>query len=174
MSRGARNAAAVPAAQPSRARTSYGVTDAAAVADLHTVDAGLDAYNRAEPELAQVRALHVVARGAEGEVIGGAIGRTWGRNAELQQMWVHERERGRGVGAGLLQLFEHEAAARGCTLVYLTTFSFQAPAFYARLGYREVLAVTGYTGGITWHTMHKSLEAGAEPGCAAQCACALP
>jgi GNAT superfamily N-acetyltransferase len=135
------------------------VAELAAAQDLAVVDAGLDQYNRAEPELARVRRLSVLARSPAGGVVGGAVGRTWGECGELLQLWVSEAQRRSGVGAALLGLFEREARARGCTLVYLTTFSFQAPGFYLRHGYLNVLETRGYTGGIARYTMHKHLRA---------------
>lgn len=135
----------------------YTVHQDAPAADAKAVDSGLDEYNLAEPELRHVRALQVIVKSEEGEVLGGAIGRTWGRCCELLQLWVHESQRGRGVGAQLMRHFESEARARGCNLVYLTTFTFQAPGFYSRLGYDVVHETKGYTGGITWHAMHKRL-----------------
>jgi N-acetylglutamate synthase-like GNAT family acetyltransferase len=38
----------------------------------------------------------------------------------------------------LLAEFENEARTRGCTHVFVTSFTFQAPGFYARHGYREI------------------------------------
>jgi N-acetylglutamate synthase-like GNAT family acetyltransferase len=135
----------------------FSVDGGAQAADLQTVDSGLDAHNRAEPELAHVEDLHVLARSPAGVVVGGAIGRTWGRCCELLQLWVREDERGRGAARRLMALFEQEAGRRGCTLVYLSTFSFQAPGFYARLGYDVVLETEGFSGGIVKYTMHKTL-----------------
>ena len=34
--------------------------------------------------------------------------------------------------------FENEARSRGCTHVFVTSFTFQAPGFCQRLGYREI------------------------------------
>jgi len=34
-----------------------------------------------------------------------------------------------------------EARTRGCTSVFLATFDFQAPQFYARLGFRPVAEI---------------------------------
>ena len=44
------------------------------------------------------------------------------------------------------------------TLVYLDTFSFQAPSFYQARGYAEVLRTEGFTGGVIKLTMHKWLD----------------
>jgi N-acetylglutamate synthase-like GNAT family acetyltransferase len=104
-----------------------------------------------------MRALHVLARMQDARVCGGAIGRTWGTCCELQQLWVQDAQRGQGIGADLMARFEQEAAPRGCTLVYLETFSFQSPQFYARLGYRVVLETRGFTAGVIKYTMHKQL-----------------
>lgn len=116
---------------------------------LAAVDRGLDDANRrAAPQLADVRTLGCVARDSDGTVIGGAVGRTWGDCAELQQLWVDARQRGRGLGTALLRRFEARAAARGCTLVYCSSFSFQAPAFYRRRGYDETHRIAGFAPGI--------------------------
>lgn len=123
------------------------------------VDAGLDAHNQAFAPLGDVRALHVLAENDAGQLVGGAIGRTWGRCCELQQIWVDSTLRRAGVGSRLMAAFEAEAQARGCELVYLDTFSFQAPAFYLRRGYEEALRIEGYTGGAVKYTLHKTLGA---------------
>ena len=52
--------------------------------------------------------------------------------------WVREDRRETGVGARLVAAFESEAVARGCTHVFVTSFTFQAPGFYQRLGYEEI------------------------------------
>jgi GNAT superfamily N-acetyltransferase len=130
---------------------------------LAVVDSGLDEFNSAHARLSDVRPLHVIASGAAGEVFGGAVGRTWGECCELQQLWVAAGHRNQGTGGQLLATFEREAIRRGCRLVYLDTFSFQAPAFYAARGYVEVLNTSGFTGDVVKSTMHKRLpEPGAE------------
>jgi GNAT superfamily N-acetyltransferase len=127
------------------------------------VDAGLDASNAGNEALNDVRPMSVFARDASGLVIGGAVGRSWGECCELQQLWVAEAVRRQGLGRQLMARFEKQAAARGCKLLYLDTFSFQAPRFYAALGYRVALETRGYTQGVSKFTLHKRIE-GADPG----------
>jgi GNAT superfamily N-acetyltransferase len=121
------------------------------------VDQGLGEANlAAEPRLADVQALAVGAWRAD-RPVGGAIGRTWGECAELQQLWVQPELRRRGIGARLLRDFQQAAAARGARRIYLDTFSFQAPAFYAGQGWRVVLEIAGFADGIRKFTMLKDL-----------------
>lgn len=142
--------------------TQISVDSPAAAEAIAAVDAGLDEYNIASAPLGDVRTLHVIADGPNGTVVGGAIGRTWGHCCELQQLWVSPDLRSNGLGSQLMDAFEQEAKNRGCLMVYLDTFSFQAPAFYQGRGYREVLRTEGFTGGIAKLTMHKSLNAPVE------------
>ncbi len=121
------------------------------------VDKGIGSFNDAAAPLHEVRGLFVFARAADGAVLGGAIGRTWGQNCELQQLWVAEEQRRRGLGRELLRHFEAETRRRACTLIYLETWSFQAPRFYEKLGYRGVLEVAGFGPGLVKYTMHKRL-----------------
>ena len=72
--------------------------------------------------------------------VGAVAGFTWGGYCELRQLWVEEDHRGNGVGQSLITKAIEEARARGCSAIYLATYSFQAPDFYRRFGF-EALAV---------------------------------
>jgi ribosomal protein S18 acetylase RimI-like enzyme len=127
-------------------------------AALSVVDNGIGDYNdAAEPRLADVRHLSCFARDEAGCAIGGAVGRTWGDNAELQQIWLPETLRGQELGATLLRNFEKAAVARGCVLIYLETWSFQAQHFYEKQGYHVALEVTGFAPELAKFTMMKRL-----------------
>lgn len=72
------------------------------------------------------------------ELAGGLSGWTWGEAAGIAMTWVREDQRQRGLGAMLLDAFEGEARRRGVRRVFVTSFTFQAPAFYEKHGYREI------------------------------------
>ncbi|MCD4533956.1 GNAT family N-acetyltransferase [Nocardioides sp. cx-169] len=73
-----------------------------------------------------------------GKLAAGMSGWTWGVAAGIAMTWVRDDTRGAGLGASLLAEFEAAARARGCTHVFVTSFTFQAPGFYERQGYREI------------------------------------
>lgn len=125
--------------------------------DLAAVDAGLEAYNAGAADASAVKKLACFVRSRTGRVLGGAAGRTWGEAAELQQLWVAEELRGNGVGSKLMTMFEAEARKRGCALVYLDTFTFQAPAFYLKQGYETACRFDGFPGGMSKLVMRKAL-----------------
>jgi GNAT superfamily N-acetyltransferase len=55
----------------------------------------------------------------------------------LSFLWVEAPYRRQGVGSRLLAQAEDVARSRGAANAYLDTFTFQAPAFYYKHGYRE-------------------------------------
>lgn len=122
-------------------------------APAKAVDDGLGAANEAAAPLHEVRGLSCFARGREGELVGGAVGRSWGECCELQQLWVAPAWRRRGIAARLLRMFEQRAHERGCLRCYLETFSFQAPAFYLAHGYRVGLELRGFSPGVVKYVM---------------------
>jgi ribosomal protein S18 acetylase RimI-like enzyme len=117
------------------------------------VDTGLGVSNDSAAPLHEVQSLGCFARLPGGEVIGGAVGRTWGECCELQQLWVEPARRRHGIGKRLVEQFEARAQARGCRTFYLETYSFQAPDLYRSLGYEVKLELRGYGTGIVKYTM---------------------
>lgn len=134
----------------------FSASDAPPEDALRVVDAGLDEHNYAVAPLADVSPMAVFAADPSGKVIGGAVGRTWGRCCELLQLWVSPEHRALGVGSRLLREFEAHARGRGCNVFYLTTLSFQAPDFYRKRGYEELARIDGYPNDIVKYLMHKS------------------
>ncbi|UPT73343.1 MAG: GNAT family N-acetyltransferase [Elusimicrobiota bacterium] len=126
-------------------------------ADLAVVDGGLGTFNSEAADTTAIKKLACFVRSGAGHVLGGAVGRTWGEAVELQQLWVTKDLRGKGLGAKLVALFEAEARRRGCRLVYLDTFTFQAPEFYAKLGYETACRFDGFPGGVSKLVMRKPL-----------------
>ena len=128
------------------------------------VDAGLGESNDAAVPLHEVQALSAFAPLPSGQVVGGAIGRTWGRCCELQQLWVQPGYRRRGCGGRLVRAFEQRAEERGCMTFYLETYSFQAPGLYRSLGYEVVHQISGYAPGIVKYTMVRQVRPGGSAG----------
>lgn len=144
---------------PDDGAVSIGVHEAVPEAARDLIAAGLDAFNDAAAPLHEVRSLACLAEDADGALVGGAIGRTWGECVELQQLWVDAAQRRRGIGRQLVRGFENEARRRGCRTAYLETFSFQAPAFYRSLGYRAGQALAGFAPGVEKYLMRRRLDA---------------
>jgi len=118
----------------------------------------LDTYNAAAtPGVAPAEELTVRIE-EDGQLLAGASGWTWGQAAGIAMTWVDARQRGSGLGSALLDSFEKEARRRGCTHVFVTSFTFQAPAFYQRNGYREIFRWEGVpTAGLDDVHMRKDL-----------------
>jgi GNAT superfamily N-acetyltransferase len=93
-------------------------------------------------------------------IVAGICGSTWGGCAEIRQFWVEEARRSQGLGTKLLLAAEDEARRRGCQQMVLMTFSFQAPAFYARHGFEVVAAIDDHPRGHRNILMRKRLARG--------------
>ena len=102
--------------------------------------------------------LAIFGRDDHGEVVAGLCGYTWGGCCEIRQVWVHERQRGLGVGRQLMELAETEARRRGCIQVILATHSFQAPEFYRKLGFEIVASLPDYPRGHQHLQLRKVLS----------------
>lgn len=93
-----------------------------------------------------------------GEMIAGIAGWTWAGACEITQLWVDPAARKKGLGRILLDAAEEEAKKRGCTTILVRSFSFQAPSFYARHGYRTEHIIENFPFGHRYHIMMKAFN----------------
>lgn len=76
-----------------------------------------------------------VAEDEEGEIAGAITGRAYYNEVHIGDLIVGERCRRSGLGGRLVGAVEDCYRGRGYDVITLTTFGFQAPEFYKKLGY---------------------------------------
>jgi GNAT superfamily N-acetyltransferase len=86
-----------------------------------------------------------IIKDASGNVIAAINGHTRGASCYVAHLWVHESQRGHGIGSALLRSAEQEAILRGCVQKRssLPTPS-KPPEFYERLGYVRQATIPNY------------------------------
>jgi GNAT superfamily N-acetyltransferase len=123
------------------------------------LSAGLDEFNfRATGTTAADHTrLSVKVVDDAGEIVGGLAAWTWGGLLGIEMLWVREDSRKDGWGSRILLAAEEEARRRGCDRAVVSSFTFQAPAFHQRHGYRETGRTLGIPGGAEDVHMFKEL-----------------
>src|SRR5918995_1690116 len=77
-------------------------------------------------------------RDSESNLIGGLVALGLWNGLFVDLLWVSESHRGRGIGKALLSTAEAKARENGWQVCFLSTFDFQAPGFYLKLGYKQI------------------------------------
>lgn len=116
-------------------------------------------FNSAATGITDGEWLAIFVRDDDRRIVAGLCGNVWGGCAEIRQLWVEESRRRQGLGTRLLTAAEEEARRRGCRQMLLMTFSFQAPAFYARRGFEVVAVVDDHPRGHRNLLLRKRLTA---------------
>ena len=70
-----------------------------------------------------------------GRIAGAVTGKVIFDEVHIENLVVAEWARGTGLGTALVRAAEDEYRIKGCTHISLTTFGYQAPDFYRKLGY---------------------------------------
>ena len=120
------------------------IKDTVSEADILSIRKPLREYNLAYMEDRNVKDLGIFLENEAGERMAGIIAETHGNWLFVELLWVAEELRGQNIGTKLLKQAEETARERGCKFVFLDTFSFQAPLFYKKQGYKEVFTLTEY------------------------------
>jgi GNAT superfamily N-acetyltransferase len=97
---------------------------------------GIKAYNDEQAGDYGRQILCYAVQDAEGEIRGGVVAAVRWDWLYVDLMWLEEDLRGRGYGSRLLALVEGAGRKRGARHAHLDTFTFQAPGFYEKHGYR--------------------------------------
>ena len=94
-----------------------------------------------------------------GNIIAGCIVAVsdW-KMANLDILWVSEKHRKMGLGSALILKAEKAARERGCCVMMLSTFSFQARPLYEKHGFTLCGTVRDYPRGHENYTLTKRLD----------------
>ena len=120
------------------------VTDEIKKQDEDVVYQGLLEYNSARIEDKNPKDLGVYLQDEKGNTVAGLIGNTHGNWLFIKYLWVSEELRRCNIGSNILNKAEETAKERGCKYSFLDTFSFQAPEFYKKHGYKEVFILENF------------------------------
>jgi len=125
--------------------------------DARFVGDALDRFNVSHTHDERYSPVRLFVRDESGAIMGGLLADVYLEWMYVRILWLDERLRGGGHGAELMRRAEAAARELGCTGVWLDTFSFQAPGFYAKLGYEEFGRLDDYPPGFARHFFRKRL-----------------
>ena len=123
---------------------------------LAEVERGLDEYNAGVVSARSVTPVQAVFAESDRVVAGIVAAAYWGK-LHVRLLWVHHDHQSKGLGSRLMRWAEERGRELRCASVLVDTMSFQAPEFYARLGYRQFAVSEGYEGRASRHYFEKYL-----------------
>ena len=94
----------------------------------------------------------------DGKIIAGIVAVSTADTLEIDYLYVEESHRGKGVGSMILSEIEARAEKAGIHRILLNTYSFQAPDFYRKNGYEEILEINPCFDQYSQHYFIKKLK----------------
>jgi len=92
-----------------------------------------------------------------GDIVAGVLSTLCWNWLELDILWVDEEQRHQGHGSRLIHEVERIAREKCCDFIMLNTFSFQAPDFYRKHGYRLMTTIENAPTGHRHYYFKKDL-----------------
>ena len=120
---------------------------------------GLIRFNREQAGPLRYSRSILSIRDEKGRLLGGVITQSWWQETYIELLWLAARARGAGLGGSLIKEAERRAQRRGSRVIHLSTYSFQAPAFYESQGYKRVGTVPDSPQGAKRYFYFKRLRA---------------
>lgn len=119
---------------------------------------GLIRFNRKAAGPLKYKRVVLTLRGKSGKVLGGLILQSYWKESFVELLWLSDEVRRQGHGRALIEEAERRARRRGSRMLHLNTYSFQAPGFYEKLGFRRFGTVAGSPRGARRHYYVKILR----------------
>ena len=94
-------------------------------------------------------------RDESGDIVAGIAGWTWAGICEITQLWVTESRRKNGIAKILLEAAEDEAISNQCFTILVRSYSFQAPFFYEKNGYKVEHVLDSFPLGYKYYILTK-------------------
>ena len=118
---------------------------------------GLIRYNLQQAGPFHYSRVALCARDDKGKLLGGLILVSYWRESYIELLWLSAKARGSGIGTRLIKEAEKRAQKRRSRLIHLNTYSFQAPGFYEKQGYKRFGGMSGSPKGESRHFYVKRL-----------------
>lgn len=115
-------------------------------------------HNKSLVDYTEEEKVNLMIKNEEETILGGLVGHIDWECFFIDILWVDESLRGLGKGQELIQEAEALAIKKECRFIRLETFSFQAPEFYKRLGFKEMGKLEDFPKGYTHYYMYKELK----------------
>lgn len=106
-----------------------------------------------------VRELRLIVKDENNMNIGGLLANTRYSTLYINDIWINENQRGKGLGKKLIQLAEEKAREMGCSFSSLGTFDvLKVKRFYEKLGYRVISKSKDSLKGFIGYWFRKKLK----------------
>lgn len=119
--------------------------------------AGLVRYNRRTAGPLRYTRTVLTVRDTKNKIQGGVILQSYWKETYVELLWLSPKARRSGLGRQLMKEAERRARKRGSVLLHLNTYSFQAPGFYEKLGFRRFGGMEGSPARASRHFYAKRL-----------------
>lgn len=95
----------------------------------------------------------------EGQILGAITGRAYYNEVHIGDLIIGKNQRRSGLGSKLVRAVENAYKGKGYEKITLTTFGFQAPEFYKKLGYETEFVRVDKDPKLSKYFLAKALEA---------------
>lgn len=112
--------------------------------EIDVILGGLLKFNAPHFPNLNERKISALVTDDNGSIVGGLTGTIRFTSLHLDYFWLAEPVRSLGYGSKVLAAMEAEAVKENLTNIFVDTYSFQAPAFYEKCGFREVGRYTDF------------------------------
>lgn len=125
--------------------------------DYKALSDGMLSYHAKQGHQRTSEIINIFLKDASKKVYGGIIVTVLWNGMEINSLWVEESLRGKGLGKKLISAAEKEGRKRGCSIIYTNTFTWQAPHFYEKLGYKPYGKLDNFPPGNSLTYYYKNL-----------------
>ena len=91
------------------------------------------------------------------KVVGGATGRIHFSQLYLDNLWVYDELRNRGIGSSIHEKVVELSKQNSCSRIQLNTLNKQAVQLYRRLGYEVLAEINEYVDGFSLYYMARRI-----------------